>query len=163
MRLYVLPALLLLLLAGCASGPTFDTTGVDRSVTPRAAVAEFDAQRGKSVIWGGVILDIHNLADSTRLEVLGYPLDSSNRPQRDADPLGRFVIERSGFLEPASYSQGRLVTVVGKLAETESGKVGGSDYTYPVIEAARLHLWEKTSGRSGGSNVHFGIGVGIGL
>lgn len=162
MRWFVLTGVLLLLLSACASGPTFNTARVDRSLTPRSAVAEFAVNRDKSVLWGGVILNTSNLAANTQIEVLGYPLDSDNRPQRDSEPLGRFIIEHAGFLEPTSYNQGRQVTVLGTLAKTMSGKVGATDYNYAVIQAQQLHLWSKDSG-SGKSNVHFGIGVGIGL
>ncbi len=154
----------LLLLSACASTPEFDTSRVDPTLTPRAAVTELPANRGKTVLWGGVILHTANLAKLTRLEVLAYPLDGDRRPRRDRDPLGRFLIERQGFLEPATYAEGRLLTVVGTLSGSEDGKVGGSAYVYPVIEAGQLHLWPKDSDYDRGrSNVHFGIGVGIGL
>ncbi len=153
----------LLLLSACASGPSLDTSQVDRSITPRSAVAELAANRGKRVVWGGVILSTTNLEKLTRVEVLAYPLDSDQRPQRERDPLGRFLLERQGFLEPATYAQGRLLSVVGTLVRTEDGKVGDSAYLYPVVEADQLHLWSKDSDYNKGSNVHFGIGVGIGL
>jgi outer membrane lipoprotein len=153
----------LLILGGCASGPAFDTTRVDKSITPRSAVAELAANTGKTVLWGGVILSTANLENTTRIEVLAYPLDSSQMPLRDRDPLGRFMLERRGFLEPASYTEGRMVTVTGTLVRTQQGKVGGSDYTYPVVEADKLYLWSKDSEYNNRSNVHFGIGVGIGL
>jgi outer membrane lipoprotein len=155
--------LVVLLLSACASGPAFDTGGVDASITPRSAVAELSANTGKSVLWGGVILSTTNLENSTRIELLAYPLDSDQMPLRDRDPLGRFILERPGFLEPASYAEGRMLTVIGKLVRSQQGKVGGSDYVYPVIEARNLYLWPKDSEYNNRSNVHFGIGVGIGF
>lgn len=153
----------LLVLGACASGPSFDTSGVDKSITPRSAVAELPANTGKSVLWGGVILSTANLENATRVELLAYPLDSSQMPLRSRDPLGRFIAERHGFLEPASYAEGRMVTVTGTLVRTEAGKVGDTDYTYPVVEANELYLWSKDSEYNNNSNVHFGIGVGIGF
>lgn len=166
MRLSGLPLLWLLplLLSACASGPKFDTAGVDPAVTPRAVAAEPSANTGKTVLWGGVILSTRNLENRTRVEVLAYPLDSSQMPKRDRDPLGRFIVEREGFLEPASYAEGRLLTTLGTLDGTQAGKVGGSDYLYPIVDASELYLWPKDSEYgSNRSNVHFGIGVGIGL
>jgi outer membrane lipoprotein len=113
------------------------------------------------VLWGGVILGTTNLKDSTRIEVLAYPLDTDRRPQRDRDPQGRFILEQAGFLEPASYAEGRLITTVGKLAGTLPGRIDASDYSYPVVAARQLHLWPLDRGRRG-SNVHFGVGVGSG-
>ncbi len=158
-----LVSLVLLLLSACASGPGFDTQRVKLEATPRSAVAELPAARGQLVLWGGTILSTSNLESHTRLEVLAFPLNRRQMPQRNSDPLGRFILERKGFLEPTSYTEGRMVTVVGTVARSENGKVGSSDYLYPVIEASELYLWSRDSEKSNLSNVHFGIGVGIGL
>jgi outer membrane lipoprotein len=156
-----LSVILLLLLSACASGPTFNTGGVDRSLTPRGVAAEPQLATRKSVLWGGTILTTSNLKDRTRIEVLAYPLDTDKRPQRDSDPLGRFILERAGFLEPASYAEGRQVTAIGRVTGIRAGRVDETDYTYPVIDARQLYLWPRDRGYSG-SNVHFGIGVGSG-
>ena len=158
-----LVSLVLLLLNACASGPGFDTRKVNLAVTPHSAVAELPATRGRPVLWGGVIINTRNLESYTRLEVLAYPLSRNQMPQRDRDPLGRFILERQGFLEPTSYAKGRMVTIVGTVKGSEKGKVGGADYVYPVIEASELYLWPRDSEYSNQSNVHFGIGVGIGF
>jgi outer membrane lipoprotein len=151
---------LTLLLGACAGGPSFDTRGVDRSLTPAVVALEPDRSRGKSVLWGGVILATANLSDRTRIEALAYPMDGNNRPKVSEDPLGRFVVEQRGYLEPASYAQGRWITVAGSVAGVRGGKVGESDYSYPVVDARRIHLWSKDSMR-GNTDLHFGIGVGI--
>jgi len=162
MRLFDRLLLVLPLLTACAGGPTFDTSRVDRSLTPRGVAAEQQWNTGKSVLWGGVILSISNLKDRTQLEVLAYPLDAENVPQRDSEPLGRFIIERTGYLEPATYAEGRLLSVVGTLARGQAGRVGESDYSYPVITGEQLYLWPRNSVRDR-TSVHFGIGVGIGF
>jgi len=156
--LWVVP----LLLSACATGPAFDTAGVYRSLTPNNSVAKLPAAEGRQVLWGGVILRTTNLKDSTDIEVLGYPLDSDQKPQTDRQSLGRFIFQVQGYLEPATYAKDRLVTVVGKLSRSQAGKVGESDYVYPVIAAEQLYLWpEETDYNTGG--VRFGIGVGIGM
>lgn len=160
-RIHLLPALLSLL-AACASGPTFDTSRVEQALTPRQVAAHWQDATGKRILWGGVILAITNLEQRTDIEVLAYPLDADNRPRRDDDPLGRFIIEQAGYLEPASYSEGRLVTVAGTVSRAEPGKIGASDYAYPVISAQQLYLWPRDGGYDG-TSVHFGIGVGIGF
>lgn len=157
-----LTVILLLLLSACASGPTFNTGGVERSLTPRGVAAEPQPARGKYVLWGGVILTTTNLRERTQIEVLAYPLDGNARPQRDHDPLGRFMLDKAGFLEPASYAEGRLVTVVGRITAIQGRRVGESDYAYPVIAVRQLHLWPRDRGRDA-SRVHFGIGVGVGF
>jgi outer membrane lipoprotein len=152
---------LLFLLTACASAPTFNTVGVDPLLTPQGVAAKPQPATGKSVQWGGTIVNTTNLQGSTQIEVLAFPLDSDGRPKRDDTAQGRFILERTGYLEPASYAEGRQVTVVGTVSGTRTGKVGGADYTYPVITARQLHLWspERTYG---GSSTMFGIGVGGG-
>jgi len=153
---------LLLLLSACASGPTFETAGVDRALTPRGAAAEPQAAMGQTVLWGGVILATTNLSDSTQIEVLAYPLDSDERPLRDSDPLGRFILLKGGYLEPANYAEGRLISVTGTITGTRAGQVGESAYAYPVINAGQVYLWSKDSARDR-TRVIFGVGVGVGL
>jgi outer membrane lipoprotein len=155
--------LLLLLLSACATGPAFNTGGVDRSLIPRDVASRPQPATGKSVLWGGVILNTSNLKDSTQIEMLAYPLDASERPQTDATPLGRFILEQRGYLEPASYAEGRQLTVVGTVSGSRAGQVGESDYNYPVISARQLHLWPAVSARDGvGVGGFIGIGTGGG-
>ena len=150
------------LLSACASTPEFNTSQVDRSLTPQSVIAEPEVSRGKIALWGGMILDTRNLKDTTQIEVLAYPLNASNKPMLESKPLGRFIIKHTGYLEPASYAQGRHITVLGSVSGKHSGKIGETSYDYPVISDSQLHLWSQTS-ENNRSNVHFGIGVGIGL
>ena len=146
-----------LLLSACASGPTFDSSGVDRALTPRGVAAAPQPAAGQQVLWGGAIVRTSNLKDSTQVEVLAYPLDARERPQSERDPLGRFILEQRGYLEPGSYAEGRLLSVVGTVRGTRAGRVGEADYTFPVMDARQIHLWPKDKDSGG---VSFGVGVG---
>jgi len=148
-------------LSACVSTPEFDTSQVDRSLTPQSVAAEAEISRGRTALWGGTILDTRNLKQSTQIEVLAYPLDSSNRPLLDSKPLGRFIIEHAGYLEATTYVQGRNLTVLGVISGSQSGNVGEASYTYPVVSDTQLHLWSPSRERSS-SSIHFGIGIGIG-
>ena len=152
--------ILLSLLLSCASTPDFDTTRVDQSLTPQSVVAEPDLSRGKIMLWGGTILETRNLKDSTQIEVLAYPLNTSHRPLLESKPLGRFIIQHQGYLEPTTYAQGRVLTVLGKVSGSQSGSVGESTYNYAVIKSKQLHLWSLDSGRNR-SSFHFGVGIGL--
>ncbi len=147
------------LLSGCAT--PFDVGNADRKLTPPQAVADIAAARGRTVAWGGVIVQSSNLKDATQLEVLGYPLDPDNRPDTKAAPLARFLAVHPGYLETADYTAGRQVTVVGTVVETREGMVGEARYVYPVLTVSRLHLWPKESAQASEPRVHFGIGIGI--
>lgn len=150
----------LVLLTGCASKPAFDASEANRSLTPQSVLAEPEVNQGDTAIWGGTILDIRNLEKVTQIEMLAYPLNSSERPRLDRPPLGRFIIRHEGFLEPTSYAQGQLLTVLGNIGEKQTGSVGDSTYIYPVINSQKLHLWsgEPMLDRT---SFHFGVGIGL--
>lgn len=165
MKRYLMPILLLfvaLALTACATGPRYDLTGVDRGLEPARAVAEMEQRRGQPVVWGGTIIRTHNLEDRTRIEVLAYPLDADQRPRSGRSPQGRFLIDYPGYLESADYASGRLLTVRGQLEQTHEGRVGDARYRYPVVEAERLHLWEREPERARQPRVSFGVGVMLG-
>lgn len=155
---YLISPLILFLLAACAGTPVFDTSQVDNELTPQSVIAYPESSQGKLVLWGGTILEIQNLKDSTQIEILAHPLNSSQRPRQNKKPLGRFIVIQPGFLEPAIYAQGHLLTVLGKVGDSEQGKVGESNYTYAVITAEKLKLWSPRD-ESGQTRFHFGIGI----
>ena len=146
--------------AACASGPRYDTARYSTSITPALAVENNAALRDKEVLWGGLLINSINKDDATQLEILAYPLDSTQRPDTDLSPQGRFLAVKSGYLETVDYSEGRLVTVAGKLTETRSGQVGEAAYVYPVVEAESVHLWPKASDAPK-TRVQFGIGINV--
>lgn len=150
---------LLILLSGCTSQPTFNTQQVTLKLSPQQLLENPSAYYGKTVLWGGTILQTHNLTKHTQIEILAYPLSSYQRPLTDQTPQGRFLVHHKGYLEPAVYTQGRLFTVMGKLYKTESGQVGEHSYNYPVIQSEQIHLWAVKSEPS--SRIQFGIGIGI--
>jgi outer membrane lipoprotein len=147
-----------LLLSACASGPKYPTEEVALTLTPQQAVSEAAGQAGKRVLWGGMIINSTNLEGRTRLEVLGYPLDSNQQPQTDQQPYGRFLLFRKGYLETVDYAAGRQITVLGKFTGVQSGQVDETRYSYPVVEAEELYLWSRRQ-ESSEPRLQFGIGV----
>jgi len=128
------------------------------SATPQSVIADPDLKIGQKVIWGGTILDTKNLESSTQLEVLSYPLSRSHQPQLEQKPMGRFILIYPGYLEPTTYAQGRLLTVLGTFTEIRKGTVGESSYSYPLINSEKLQLWNNPP-RKGRSSFQFGIGI----
>ena len=149
---------MLLLLGACATTPKLDSSAVDSTITPPRAVVEGEALRGATVLWGGMIIASTNLKDVTQIEILAYPLSSSQKPDLDKAPLGRFLAQQPGYLETRDYAQGRLITVSGELQQRYVGRIGESDYTYPVVRVSQHYLWPLT-GSAPATRVHFGIGV----
>jgi outer membrane lipoprotein len=144
-----------ILLNACATSPKFDIVGIDATITPQRAVIENQSLQGEPVLWGGVVIVSTNLKDSTQIEILAYPLDSNQRPNREQEPLGRFLAEHVGYLETTDYAQGRLITIKGTLGDQRSGRVGEAEYVYPVVTIMQQHLWSGSSK----SQVQFGFGL----
>lgn len=161
-RVTIIPLLLATLaLTACATGPQFDTDGVNRDLQPRQAAA--DAVRDEQVLWGGTIISVKPQQESTQLEVLAYPLDRGQQPRIDRSSQGRFLVVADGYLEPADYSEGRQITVRGPLGESQTATIGEADYNYAVVHAEDLHLWPRQSSGQARQEprVNFGIGIGI--
>ncbi len=141
-RLLSLFLLASLTMAGCShiptdirQAPTGDPQQQQVSIEPARHI---NAQ----VRWGGTIAAIRNKPEQTELEVVGYPLRWYGRPRTYERSTGRFQVTVQGFLDPAVYGAGREVTITGRLAGTTAGKIGAADYTYPIVNASRVHLWQ---------------------
>jgi len=145
-------------LAACATAPKFDTSGIDLSIAPQQAVAESETLQDVQMLWGGVIISSVNFKDATQFEILAYPLASDQRPDTDKSPLGRFLAFQEGYLETSDYAQGCLISITGRLQNKRSGRIGESEYTYPVLKIDQLHLWRK---RGEASDPQFHIGIGV--
>ena len=162
--LLCLPALLVLLtVAACAPAPLYKTAPQAVIATPQQVAQSPERYAGGDVIWGGRIVQVVNLADHSEVELLAYPLDSSQRPKANDSGNGRFVAVLPGYAEPLDYPSGALMTVSGKLNGSRAGKVGQADYVFPLVTTAQSHVWTTDELNKGRNNVHFGLGVGVGI
>jgi outer membrane lipoprotein len=116
---------------------------VDEALTFQAVQKNPQNFVGKTVLWGGVIVKVTNRQKETILEVRQSELDMEERPKNLDSSAGRFIVHQAGFLDPAIYQAGREITVVGEIAGKEALPLSGIQYTYPVILAKEIHLWEK--------------------
>ena len=164
-----IPILLLMVLPlfACVSEPVRDSAdggaeGEKAAGPTPIEVRETGLERGE-VHWGGQIVRIDNRSDRTLIEVLALPLDSDGVPRTNAQPQGRFIVDKSGFLEPQQYAAGRLVEVRGQLKGFTDGKVGEADYRYPVVISERVRLLDSdAAGSAGGPRFFPSIGIGVG-
>ena len=134
-----------LLAPGCASRMPPALHGDLPAAPVSAEQARLDPDRhlGQNVRWGGSVLAVHNHPDNTAIEVLSRPLAGDGKPRPDAAPSGRFLARLAGFLDPAEYPRGRLITVIGTITGIESRAVGEYPYPHPVVEVRRHHLWPE--------------------
>lgn len=161
--LSVLAPVALASLAACAPAPIYKVAPGSPVVTPLEASQSPERFSNAQVVWGGRVVGVHNLSNSSEIQVLAYPLDSSQRPKANDSGNGRFIALMPGYVEPLDYPAGSLITVAGTFQGSRAGKVGEADYVFPLVKVVRSHVWTAEEMKKGHSNVNFGLGVGVGL
>lgn len=152
----------LMSLAACAPAPIYKPSSNTIAVPPNAVAQSPDRFANADVIWGGRIVQVNNFHDHSEIEILGYPLDSSQRPKVDnGGGWGRFVAVVPGYVESFDYPSGSLITLTGRITGSRNGNVGEAGYVFPTVSVAQSHVWTAAEMESGKSNVSFGIGVGV--
>ena len=160
--MFVLAAMFLL--TGCAHVISKEALNeVDTSVTFVQVAQDPDAYKGKTVLFGGDIIEAQNLQGRTLVIVLQRPLGRRGEPAAGDVSEGRFILRNPEFLDPAIYSPGRKITVAGTVVGKEMRPLGEIEYTYPVIEKRELYLWPEEEAAPAEPRVHFGVGVGVGF
>ncbi|MBS0381613.1 MAG: Slp family lipoprotein [Proteobacteria bacterium] len=149
-------------IAACAPAPIYKTGPGTVEATPEQVATAPANFQNLQVVWGGSVIAVHNLADRSEIEILAYPLDSSQRPRLNQPTTGRFIAIVQGFVEPMDYPPGSLVTLRGALAGSRSGEVGQAGYNFALVHSESMHRWTPEEMRQGHSNVSFGVGVGVG-
>lgn len=165
MRFVIRPLLLLtlLLLAACAPAPIYQTPPGAVAATPMQVAQTPERYARGKVIWGGSVVSVKNLPGDTEIEVLAFPLDSSQRPRLNGTAAGRFIAVLPGYVEPLNYPPGSPITVSGTLNGSRAGSVGQAGYVFPLVKVVQSHHWTAEEMRQGHNNVHFGLGVGVGI
>jgi outer membrane lipoprotein len=115
----------------------------------RDLVEKAEAHKGQRVILGGYVLKVVNEPGGTLLNVLQAPLDSEEKPKSADLSEGRFFVRTKQFLDPEVFSEGRRITVGGRVAGVRATPIGKGVYQYPVIDAEELHLLPKEVPRAG--------------
>jgi outer membrane lipoprotein len=117
---------------------------------------------GRTVVLGGEVLSVKRANDTTRIEVLQIPLDSSLEPVPDRmTSQGRFLAVQKGFLDPATMPVGTRITVIGEMTGTTTLPIDDIQYTYPTLAIRHLKVWERQP-PGVRPPVSIGIGGGIG-
>ena len=127
----------------CAPFPKEVMRQVDENLTFMVVQKNPEAYRGKTILWGGVIIETINRPGETLIKVRETELDYEKRPTNMDRSAGRFLAQAQGFLDPAIYAEGREITVAGELAGTKVLPLAQTQYSYPLVLAKEIRLWEK--------------------
>lgn len=147
-------------LSGCAT-PVFKDVP-PAAATPAEIAAAPERYHGLDVVWGGKIVDVRNLADSTEVQIVAYPLDASQRPDLGAPTIGRFIVALPGYVEPFDFPAGRFVTLRGQVIGSRTRPIDEHELVLPVVAEASVHHWPPNFPYEE-PRVRFGFGVGVGV
>lgn len=120
----------------------------DEQLAELDSIPDGDSQRadGTLVRWGGSIASVTNRPDgSTLVEIVSRPLYRGGRPIHDDRSYGRFLALLDEFLDPEIVTAGRDMTVLGSLTGKMLGKVGESDYVFPIVAIRDYRFWKPAA------------------
>lgn len=159
-RYCFIAVLCIFMLAAAACGPKIprEVTG---KVTWEGDFKEIQADpeqyEGEFVILGGKIISTENFKEGSEIVVLHYPTDQANRPSKEKESGGRFLVRSDSFIDPEIYSPGKLISVAGAITGSESRTIGAFPYEHPVIEG---DMWVWDPREKSFPRFHFGLGIG---
>ena len=141
MKKLLILSLLMCLLTGCITAPP----GLEKDQFTIQSLKSIESNdyhcACKKIRLGGKVLSATALKDSTKVEVLSFPVSGfSAKPFLSSTTDGRFIAYLKGFVDPKSL-QDQYITVGGVLKGTETGKIDQADYQYPVVEATAYKQW----------------------
>lgn len=149
------------LLTACAPPPIYKADASVVTATPGQVAATPERYRDAQVIWGGRVIAVRNFPDHSEIELLDYPLDSSQRPRMNRTAAGRFIALMPGYVESMDYPAGAPMTLRGTIEGVRTGKVGEADYAFPLVGVAQSHRWTPQEMDQGHPHFSFGVGVGV--
>lgn len=132
-------------LQACSNLPANIKNAPKADVQLHQVLANSDNFKNNPVRWGGTIIDVDNEPDTTKMQILLYPLNFYGRPILSRTALGRFIAVSKQFLDPAIYTKGTEITVAGSLQGTMQKKVGEKSVTVPVVAIDEQHIWPAYS------------------
>lgn len=138
---YLLPILLLPLLAACSTVPEPIREPPSDGPGLNAVRSQPELHLGQTVRWGGTIAQINNHPNASHVEIVARPLHRNGEPRQVDQSDGRFIAIIPGFLDPAIHAPGRRLTVTGTVLDTIEQPLGKTNYRYPRIAAQAYYLW----------------------
>lgn len=150
---------LLLALAACAPVPLFREVPAAPTPAPRDLARDIQRHMDRSVLWGGMVLELRQFEGYAEVEVLGFPIDSQARPEPRARDGGRFIAVRAGSLDPLQVTAGRFLTISGRITGERQLDVRGSSETVAEVDAREIHVWPADWNTRERPRISVGIGV----
>ena len=145
---------LLALLFACAPISRQSLRDVDSTISFQALLKDPEKYKGKLVLLGGQIMATTVGQGETWVEVLQHPLNWRQKPEDPDVSYGRFLLRFKDLRDPAVYTKGRMITVLGEVQGQRIMPFQKIEYTYPVLDPREFYLWK--SGAEGRTFFQFG-------
>ena len=141
--LWLLLLSIFVFLPGCAHVISKDVRAeVDPTLSFRQVLQDPNRFKGKTVLWGGEIVQTTNQKDgSTLIEILERRLDQRGDPDGTSPSEGRFLVLSEKYMDSYIYRRGRRITVAGDILGEKTKLLGEMDYRYPLISIKQIYLW----------------------
>jgi outer membrane lipoprotein len=152
----------ILMMTGCAHVISEEMRRrVAPELTFKDVLREPIKHRGKVVLWGGVIVTCTNTREGTQIEVFHTALGFRGRPKDIDVSHGRFLALHPEYLDCGIYRKGRKITMSGEIIGQKTLPLDEIEYTYPLISATEIHLWEpeRVYREEPGWRFYFGLGL----
>ncbi|WP_088534206.1 Slp family lipoprotein [Geobacter sp. DSM 9736] len=134
---------LLLLASGCTHGFSNCTMqSAERSIAFSELFRNPDRHIGKTVMAGGIVVNVTRESELTILEITQFELAPDGVPFVLEQSGGRFLATTAApglDLEP--LVPGRQVTVIGEIKGKKKVKLGDADHILPVLSIKEVSLW----------------------
>jgi outer membrane lipoprotein len=143
---YIFIAITFAFPSGCATVISQEIKArADTSLSFIEIARDIDPHKGRTVIWGGEIIECVNKKDGTSvLEVYQKSLDLNDAPDLNSESEGRFIIKSDKFLDPYAYRKGRKITVGGEILGEEIRLIGEINYRCPLVLGKEIYLWRDS-------------------
>ena len=119
---------------------------VDSSLTFGKVLQDPDACKGKTVLWGGKVIQVLPQDETTLIEILQMPLGLRGKPEEAYASEGKFLILIRESVDFSQFDRGKKITVAGEIQGTAQQEkiesLSEGDYRYPVILSEEIHFWK---------------------
>lgn len=154
-----LPMFIALALGACVPTPLFREAPAEPSPAPRDVAAQIASQMNRSVLWGGMVIELTEFEGYVEIEILGFPTDRQGRPIPQARDGGRFIALRAGRVDAAEVTPGRFLTLTGRITGEREMRLGEQPVSVPEVDAREIHLWPRDWNTREQPRVSVGVGV----
>jgi outer membrane lipoprotein len=147
-RSFLYFSLFLLLFPGCS--PILSPAvmkKVDTTLTFKKVIQDPDACIGKTVFWGGEIIQVLPQDGTTVIEILQMPLGWRGRPGEASASEGKFLVLFREYFDFSHFNKGRKITMAGEIQRIVRGdeieSLSEKNYRYPLLLIEEIHLWKE--------------------